>query len=96
MFVFVGGIGGIVRHGTRVDASGCVTERKTAMDTHAVLGRSGAYLIVVFIGHGALLGSRLGRGDVVSASQSVAESETRVSSSNVAEWVGGSGLIVPS
>ena len=66
------------------------------MDTHAVLGRSGTYLIVVFIRHGALFGSRLGRGEVVSASQSVAESETRVSSSNVAEWVGGSGLIVPS
>ena len=96
MFVFVGGIGGIVRHGTRVDASGCVTERKTAMDPHAVLGRSGAYLIVVFVRHGALLGSSWVRGEVVSASQSVAESETRVSSSNVAEWVGGSGLIVPS
>jgi hypothetical protein len=50
-----------------VDASGCVTERKTAMDTHAVLGRSGAYLIVVFVRHGALFGSRLGRGEVVSA-----------------------------
>ena len=37
------------------------------MDTHAVLGRSGAYLIVVFVRHGALFGSRLGRGEVVSA-----------------------------
>ena len=50
-----------------MDASGCVTERKTAMDTHAVLGRLGTYLIVVFVRHGALLGSRLGRGEVVSA-----------------------------
>lgn len=37
------------------------------MDTHAVLGRLGTYLIVVFVRHGALLGSRLGRGEVVSA-----------------------------
>lgn len=66
------------------------------MDTHAVLGRSGAYLIVVFFGHGALFGSSWVGGMSSAPSQSVAESETRVSSSNVAEWVGGSGLIVPS